>query len=453
MMIRVASLASRLCLILALAGLVVALPGCGIVERLTGEAARKQQRAEEAKARSQELQLKVMRFADTYSEQVVAFTGRMSPFAEGGDDPAVRQKRQDLISWQLAQATAAVQIAAGPRPPANALDMVVLVHLTHGIVARSWPSRYGEDAGAIVKLFEGLEPMAWKLLDGLASEQQMAEFRNLLDRFSENTPGLETAAFLRFADIASAGGKTREKVSPGLLGIVGLDPLEGIDPAIREFEQTRQLAERVVYYLQRMPALVELQVARATERIGGSDQMRRTVDSVERVGLLAESMARTSDELPQLIARERQAAIDQVMTNLAAQQSQMLALATELRQALEAGAVTADKLDEVVNSVDQLVARFEPAPGAPPAEPGRPFDVNEYTRLVVELAATAKELQSLTDDLGQAAPRLLERADQLTLEARALVDYAFVRLLLLVGVILAAAIAYLVVSRRLRAAD
>jgi len=171
---------------------------------------------------------------------------------------------------------------------------------------------------------------------------------------------------------------------------------------------------------------------------------------VEKVGLLAESLARTNAELPALITRERQAAIDQVMTNLAAQQAQMLALATELRQALEAGAVTTENLDGVVNSVDRLVARFEPEPGAPPAEPGKPFDVNEYTRLVVELATTARELQGLADELGEATPRLLERADQLTVEARALVDYAFLRLLLLVGAILAAAIVYLLVSRRLR---
>ena len=443
--------ATRLVLLLVL---LTALPGCGVFERITGQAARKQAQAEEAKSRVQELQLNVMRFQDTYVEQLIWASDRMVRETDKpGDDETARAELQlYVMTWQLEQATAAVQIAAGPRPPANALDMIALVRLNRRLVERHWPEKFGQAATPFLDVYEQLEEAAWVLLDSLATEEQASELRSLIDRAVDEHPNLERGAFFRFTGFAQASGQTRVQVSPGLLGIVGLDLTEGLDPAIREFEQTRQLAERAMYYVQRVPYLLEMQLACSARRLAMSTEIQGTTRTLEQVGLLAESLSKTNEELPRLIAREREAAIDQVMTNLAAQQAQMLALATELRQALEAGAVTAENLDGVVNSVDRLVARFEPEPGAPAAEPGKPFDVNEYTRLVVELAATAQELRALADELGEATPRLLQQADRLTLEARALVDYAFVRLLLLVGVVLAAAIAYLLVSRRLRAA-
>ena len=434
-------------------GLMIALPGCGVFERITGQAARKQAQAEEAKARVQELQLKVMRFGDTYIEQLIWASNRMVEETDkpGDDETARAELRLYVMSWQLDQATAAVQIAAGPRPPANALDMIALVRLNRRLLERHWPEKFGEATTPLLNTYERLEEAAWTLIDGLTTDEQASELRSLIDRAVDEYPKLERGAFVRFTGFAQASAQTQVKVSPGLLGIVGLDLTAGLDPAIREFEQTRQLAERAIYYMQRVPYLMELQVARSVNRLALSTEIQKTTRTLEQVGLLAESLSKTNEELPLLIAREREAAIDQVMSALATQQTEMLALATELRQALEAGAVTAANLDGVVNSVDRLMARFEPEPGAPPAEPGRPFDVNEYTRLVVELATTAKELQSLADELGEATPRLLQQADRLTLEAKALVDYAFVRLLALVGVILAAAIAYLLVSRRLRA--
>ena len=72
---------------------------------------------------------------------------------------------------------------------------------------------------------------------------------------------------------------------------------------------------------------------------------------------------------------------------------------------------------------------------------------------MVELAATAEEMQKLAGELNEASPRFFDRAEQMKGEARALVDYVFLRLLLLIGAMLAAAIVYRVVARRLRPAD
>ena len=121
--------------------------------------------------------------------------------------------------------------------------------------------------------------------------------------------------------------------------------------------------------------------------------------------------------------------------------------------ALDSGTLTAQSLDALVNSVDKLMKRFEPDPNAPrPTEPARPFDINEYSRTIAELAVTAREFQVLVQNVDALTPNVLDRVDLLAGRAQGLVDYAFWRVLVLVLVLvmalLAAAVLYRLISNR-----
>jgi len=435
----------------------VSLIGCGIIERLTGEAARKRARAEAAKEQSQTLQLKVMRFADQYVERMERRTTQLARmYAEqmAEQDFDVDRLVADLAQWRFTQATAAFQIAAGSNPVANAIDMIVLVSLTRRIIEFSWVQTYGQAATDLLRTFRSMEQQAWHLVDDLpgTTDEKKAEFGRILQSWYDENPGLESAAFVRFTDVAGLGlGQKEAGVSPGLLGIFGLDPLEGVDPAVREFEQTRVLAERAMYYAQRVSILIDLQVAASTARVRGTPEVRETLETVDQVGRLADALSGIVGELPDTIAREREAAIAQVMAELYSQQREMLALTQELRGVLDAGTVTAQSLDELVDSTDRLMARFEPDPDAPkPTEPPRPFDINEYTRTVTELATTAREFQALVQDVDALTPKITGPIEQVSERMRGLVDYAFSRILFAILALLAAAIVYQVVARRLK---
>lgn len=429
----------------------VALPGCGFIGNLTGETARKQARAEEAKQQSQALQQKVMRFADRYVESV---TLHAQELAGGLEQPALKV---EVFEWRFTSATSAVQIAAGPSPVTNAVDMVVMVSLSRRIVEGRWVERYGKRAQPVLAAYRSLEKEAWQLLDGLGSSEQLAEMAGLLDAWFAENAGVSTAAFIRFDTFAGAGEGQKSKVraSPSLLGIVGLDPMKGIDPAIQEVEQTRLLAERAVYYAQRLPLLIDLQASLIGARAAADPQVLQVTGAVGQVGELSASLGRLADEAPALLARERQAAIAQFMGELQQQQQEMLALATELRAAIEAGAVTAEQLDALVQSTDRLVARFRPDAGAGSAAgTRRPFDINEYTRAIAEVAATTRELQRLVEDADGLAPQLAAQIDQLRDRVKELVDYAFWRLLMLILAVPLAAVAYRLLARRInRATD
>ena len=49
--------------------------------------------------------------------------------------------------------------------------------------------------------------------------------------------------------------------------MLGLDPLTQLDPAVREITQTRELAERTIYYMQRAPSLLDMQLERITYQL------------------------------------------------------------------------------------------------------------------------------------------------------------------------------------------
>ncbi|HSN70249.1 MAG TPA: hypothetical protein VLT59_02020 [Steroidobacteraceae bacterium] len=416
--------------------------GCGIVERLTGIAARKEAKQQQIKAQTEALQQKTMRYGDQFVEGV---TYRTSELASSSDEAA----QIDMHRWQYAQATAVVQIAGGPNPVTNALDMVVLASLSRRIVEEHWTGLYGAAAGSVVREYRRLEGEAWRLLEGVLSDSQRAELEAVLSRWFEENPDVQSAAFIRFADFAGAGPQAEVRVSPGLLGIIGLDPLAGIDPAVREFEQTRILAERALYYAQRLPVLLDLQLKLTIARLNASPESEQILATIREVGELSDSVEHLTGQMPELIAREREAAIAQLMGGLEAQNAQIRALAMQLKETLEAGTLTAQSLDGLVRSTDALVARFAPTPKTAAGEPSRPFDINDYTRTVTELATTARELQTLVRDVDALTPGVEDRLVRLTGDVRGLVQYTFVRLLALIAAVLVAALIYRALSPRL----
>jgi hypothetical protein len=164
----------RAALILALA---LQLAACAsLLDRSTSK-------REKAQLLESQLQLRVMRFADGYVDAVSRASARVQ--SEAIDS----RLRYRLVDFQIKQATAAVQIAAGPNPNINAVDMVVLASLTRASVAHNLPKVIGSKAQPIIETFARLEKGAWLLVDFLTPAQQ-ADLRR---RLAAWTPGCRLA--------------------------------------------------------------------------------------------------------------------------------------------------------------------------------------------------------------------------------------------------------------------
>ena len=428
----------------ALVVVALAVPGCAWISRTTGMTTKDQARNQRA-AKSFNAQIGAMRFADDFVEESVHATDELA--AQVGDP----KLQVDILEWQLSQANAAIQIASGPKPGAASVDMVVLVSLSRRVIERDWLALYGEPAKPVLETYERLEHDVWALL-GEPGQQQRAGLDALLADWVRNNPQIRNPSFVRFADFMTGEEQARVHAIPGLLDIVGLDPFAGMDPTVREVEQARVLAERAVYYTQRLPRLLHIQGRLIALQARAAPETHQVLDTFAGVERLSASLTKLSDNAPALLSQQREAAITQFMGELARQQQQMLALAVQLRTAIEAGHVTADSLNALIQSTDRLVARFAPQTGRLSA-PGKPFDINDYRRILVELAASARDLQALVKDIDATTPHLAGQVAVLTAGVQGLVTYVLWRLIMLVMVILAAAIIYRLVTWRLSRAS
>lgn len=305
--------------------------------------------------------------------------------------------------------------------------------------------------GPLTAVHRELEQEAWANVATVLAPAQLDELRALITDWRAKNPQVRLVGFVHFSEFAQAAGWSPEtRSAPGsLFGMIGLDPLAGLDPAVQQIEQTRLLAERVIFYMQRVPYLLDLQTERVIAQATLAPEMKRANNSLERASLAMADYARLGAELPDALARERDALIDQLSGELLRQETELRGLLTDLQATLAAGSETAVAVDAAVGALDRLMARFprrEPGTGA---GAGRPFDITEYTAAAAEFGGTARQLTELLQVLGREGEPMAAVVTDGIDAGRALVDYLFWRALLLGLLLLAGGLAAAVAYRRL----
>jgi hypothetical protein len=415
-----------------------AVSGCGLWSKITGE----EQRAEKQAQQLSQIQQTCQRFADGFAGKVLEY---VSPIMKRSGDLAIVD---GLSYWQVTQLNSAYTIATGPSPILCHLDFVVLTTLSRMVVEDTLVELDDDLLAPLVAVYRDLEREAWSNAATLLTPAQLDELRGLITDWREKNPQVTLVGFVHFAEFAEAAGWSPEaKSAPGgLFGLLGLDPLAGLDPAVKQIEQTRLLAERVIFYMQRTPYLLDLQTERVVLQATLAPQVKRANASLERASLAMENYAAIGANLPDAIAREREALIQQLSGEMLRQEAELRGLLTDMQTTLATGSETAVAVNSAVEALDRLMARFpRRAPGAEPTE-GRPFDITEYTAAAAEFTGTARQLTALLETLGREGTPVAAAVAGGAEAGRALVDHLFWRALLLglllIGAALSAALAY-----------
>ena len=413
------------------------------------------QESERRAVQLQELQLKVMRYADEYSGALADPLGRLSAQAVSPEERLLAQ------TWRLSQATSAYTIASGPNPVVNTLDMIVLATLSRMVLEDPAVTElHGERASALLQAHRELETRSWRLVEGVLDFDQITQLQAIIKEWRALHPTVRAVAQIRFADFAAANKGSGRDTSAGktsLFSLIGLDPFGSIDPAVREIEQTRVLAERSIFYLQRAPNLLDMEVERLVYQLAVMPETKQTLTNVDRVGLAAAAIGSLSQDAPRIIAEERHAMVQDLNDTLSMQQKAIMQLLVETRGVLATGTQASESLNKTVQQIDALVGRFQdrerPAQiaGAPAR---RPFDINEYGSAVREVATSAEELRRLLEQLSVSTSSVQNLTSTTVTQVHQLVDRVFwlgaVLILLLCGSVLAAALAYRFISIRAR---
>jgi len=427
----------RFALILAL---VVGLAGCSAFKNLRPGAREAKLGAQQA----HDMQFKVMRFADEYAGGVSESIGRLQKSTPSAEE------RLAVQSWKHQQVESAYTIASGPNWVANAVDMVVLATLTRMVLEDAWVKEtYGERAQPVLETQVNLEQSSWELVAGFLTEDQCHRLKSIIEEWRRNNPQIRAVGYIRFNDFAKSVGATfenEEKRSDSIFSLLRLDPFNSLDPAVREITQTRQLAERTIFYLQRAPGLLDMQIERMSYAFAVMPETRTLLADLERISLMGTAADRLVNTLPQTLAAERQALVAQLMGEIEARSEAIGDVTDKLRATLVAGTDTANALRTTLESVDRITARFAAKPGVPATGSGKPFDITEYTAMLQELAATTRELNTLAARVDGALPAVHQATEDAALRAEGLARTLFWRLVLLlaIGVALcfAAALAY-----------
>jgi len=416
----------------------VSLSGCGLWAKITGQ----ERRAREQAQQLTELQHRCERFADRYAGHVIE---SIAPVVDAVDDPVDYDR---LVYWQLTQVNSAYTIATGPNPVLCHLDFVVLATLSRMVVEDTLVLIDADVLEPVLTLYRQLEADAWDDVGKILTPAQIEELRTLVAEWRRRNPKVTLVGFVHFSEFAGAAGWSPEsQAAPGsLFGLLGLDPLAGLDPAVRQIEQTRQLAERVIFYMQRFPYLLDLQTTRVLGQASRSAPVESTTASLDRASRAMLDFAEIGRALPDDFAREREALLRQLSGELLRQEVELRELLSQLQGTLAAGTETANAVDSAMVALDRLVARFPPRePGTEAA--GRPFDVTEYTAAAREITETARQLAALVDALGRESQPVAAAVSGGVEAGRGLVDYLFRRALLLGLILILAALAAALVYR------
>jgi len=366
-----------------------------------------------------EVRAKVMSFSDSYAMLVAQATNEFKREVE------TPQARRLAHAEKVATVLSAYTIASQDNPLAALLDMVVLAELSRESFERYWEqSPYQEQAQVVVEAYRQGEQEIWRIARRVLDPQEIDELHRLIDDWRADHPNQYSVSHIRFANFSAHRrkvGSAKKKGGGSLFGLFMLDPLANLDPATREIEQARLLAERVVFLLSRAPVVVGWQAEEVYYEIAAAPEVEQLVAAADTVSGAMESFAvsgeqlvaavqQAPDKLSERVAVERDAAIRQIQDVIASEREAILGglderqetlsgTLGEVREIVDASRELAETVQMTLASADTLASRFEPV------EPSTsdPVEIKDIQATIVDTTAAAREF----NDLVQSVDRLL----------------------------------------------
>lgn len=426
--------------------------------------------------RAAAVQSEVMSYTDTLIGAVseawdqVAAQGRAESDAAGlagsNEDHGSRLRRASL-AIKLATVQAAVSIGSSPNPSVGLADMITMVTLERMVLESPKSAElYGDETAAkLVTVYKEQEDKAWRIAAKAMTQDQQDELKDLIAGWRQEHPDATYVSNVRLEDFAARRQQTfvkSNKSSPGsLLALLDLDPLAGLDPAEREVEKSRLLAERLFFYASRSPQLVKWQVESLYQDFLRTPEAKKAVASMEGATDAATRVSKQIEDLPKNVAAERSAAVDQVFAKLAEERHAALVDAMKqldeqrasviadldktqgklqgtLKQYQDAAETTqkaAATLGETVKAADSLVARFDSGPKDPKKDA-----LADFRAAAGETGNAADHLNTLVVSLdrllgpGQGGKETKLQAAVADVQglSQGVIEHAFARLLVLV---------------------
>ena len=289
----------------------------------------------------------------------------------------------------------------------------------------------GDKAQQIVELGVGLRTDVEDFAKQLLPPKGFVKIKADIDAASANGEVLTASPAREQAIIGSLLEVTRLQDVLGL----ALSPFEALRSGGDSMAKMSVTADRAVRLMERYPEIIAWNMRLAVIDMEEQDSAREARAALQRSLQLI-------DEMPARVRTE-------VQTILASSDPAMKEAQATLRD-LNAAAATlttlTDSARQTIAAVRTLYPEPDP-PGTPPKEPGRPFDIREYTAAVEAAAVTLKEARSAIET---ATTKGVPAADAAAARFEAAADRVLWRIGGLLGFAALLAAGILVLHHRLR---
>ncbi|HUA34456.1 MAG TPA: hypothetical protein VMA09_12680 [Candidatus Binataceae bacterium] len=348
----------------------------------------------------------VVRFASSYFASLTQAFDSVERAARTPDE------RVMVADPKVKYCNALIDIALGPKPEANLLDMVVLATLLHDVMKDYWvPKVYGASGQPLLAATERGKQDIWAIADTILTTAQQRSLADLIARWRADHPDQIYVAEVRLQSF------TKEFGTNAVAGLERSTLLPEVADATRSIDEFRLLSERLLLYLQEAPALFRMEAQLGEYQIAAQQETKDLLNSVTTFSQAADRVANSVETMPENLGEQRRVAIEQLMTAVANERRQALdqvfdrfkteeaALfaslkasqrpSQELLGATQATLATALQLVSQVNhsldAFDRLALKMGwETPNSPP------FQINDYQKAAEQLGQTARDLTTLT---------------------------------------------------------
>jgi hypothetical protein len=396
-----------------------------------------------------EVQETLLRFADSYSTGMTIAAGKLR-HGTNAPDPV------EILKWKIAISTQTCSIASGPNEIANLLDMIVFVTATRMSLEEHWmPKVYGDSALPMLESARNAETEIWRFAGTVLTPKQMTELHQAIEEWRRRNPLPEDVMAVRAVGFASQVGQANKSGADTLdsvFNLLNVDPLTGLDPAVREIAQTRLFAERSLYVTQQMPTLLRWQIELLSINSMEMPSVQQLVTNTTQIAASVDRVSRVAEQLPGQVSAER----EEILKALQSQETNVSSLMTS-------GTQMSDSLNTTLTTFTALMKRFgvgETNNAGPPDTNAQPFRIQDYGQTAVQLEAAARQLTELlvtlnqtldSTNLAKLSTQVAPAVQQAQTGGKEIVDYAFWKGILLVVIVLIAALIYRFLAVRMTA--
>lgn len=316
---------------------------CGCTQR-PGVIVPDKKQSDEVKilTRNDEVRHLAMGYADSYVTQSV----------QAMDELSAKTKNPEVAAWsrqqKLSLATAAFTNAAEPNPHLAVIDLVILVSMRRAALENHWiPNLLHQDGEVVLTSAKRAENEAWQLAAHVLSHSQREELKDAIAHWMKTHPEQYYVGWGRLTDFAVARNMSADspeaKMPSSIFSLLYIDPLSNLDPVAQEMKNYRDVADRLMYLVMRMPLLIGGEMNQIIER---SMRLPETTAFVGATTRFADSTDRFASEAGAWPAKWSAVAADQ--------QGGIKAIMTDVRQVLtDAEAKSAAINQQTAGTIDR----------------------------------------------------------------------------------------------------